>query len=161
MKSFVGRSILRENLNVKLFERYIKEHFGETLAISPVNSMTPFVVRMPDGTEEYIFVVKAESWLYEPLKGKSINDVVPMSAKAYLENGNLIFGFDVQPDISLESEIPKEKIKGFLQRLYKQEVLTVVIVDHITTNIVWLTNNFPFWRVKSQFRPLFDYFGVK
>jgi len=152
---------LRENFNVKLFERYIKEHFGETLAISPVNSMTPFAVRMPDGKEEYIFVVKAESWLYEPLKGKSINDVVPMSAKAYLENGNLIFGFDIEPDISLESEIPKEKINGFLQRLYKQDKLTVVIIDHITTNVVWLTNNFPFKQVRDQFQPLFDYFGVR
>lgn len=150
---------LRDNLNVKMLERFIKENYSKILLNSPVNSMTPFVVEI-NGEEEFLFIVKAESWLYEPLKDKTIKDNVPMGVKAYMEEDKLIWGFNIDPDISLETEIYFDKIFEFLKRMYKQKKLTVVILDHITNNIVWLTNNYPFWKVKEQFNPLFKYFEI-
>ncbi|GFN32521.1 hypothetical protein [Paenibacillus xylaniclasticus] len=152
---------MRQNFNVKMFERWLKEGYGEVIADAPTNSMTPVIGTLPDGKKEYIFVVKGEEWLYEPLKGKTIEDTVPMGAKAYMEGINLIWGFDIEPDINLECEIPHSKIYDFLCTIKQQDKLTVVIVNHITTNIVWMTNNFPFEKVKEQFKPLFDYFDVK
>jgi hypothetical protein len=152
---------LRQNFNVQLFEQWLKRNYGEDIATAPINSMTPVVGEFPDGKQEYVFIVKAEEWLYEPLKGKTIDDTVPMAAKAYMEGDKLIWGFNVDPDINLECEIPANKIKKFLTLLKQQDKLTVIIVNHITMNIVWMTNNYPFWRGRDQFKLLFDYFGVR
>lgn len=151
---------MRENFNVKMFEQWLKTSYSHEILTAPDNSMTPLGVDLPDGRHEFIFLVKAESWLYEPLQGKDINDTVPMGVKSYKEGENLIFGFDVDPDINLESVIPKDKIEKFLTSLRQQDIITVVVIDHITMNIVWLTNNYPFWSVRDKFSPLFDFYGI-
>jgi hypothetical protein len=151
---------MRENLHVKMFEQYIKRNFSEIINQSPVNSMTPFTLETEEGREEYIFIVKAESWLYEPLMEQDIDKQRPMGCKAYTEGENLIFGFDIDPDINLETEIYKDLIVEFLTRLHKQKILMVAVVDHITMNLVWITNNYPFWKVKEKFNPLFKHYGI-
>lgn len=152
---------MRQNFNIKMFEQWVKQNYGNEIINSPVNSMTPFVGELPEGKKEYIFIVKAESWLYEPLKGKTLDDTVPMGSKAYMEGDKLIWGFDIDPDINLESEIPADKIKKFLNLMIQQDKITVVIVDHLTMNIVWMTNNYPFKEVKDQFKPLFEQYGLR
>lgn len=151
---------MRSNFNVKLFEQWIKKNYGETIAEAPINSMTPVVGKLPDGKQEYIFIAKAEEWIYEPLKDKTIEDKVPMGVKAYMEDDNLIWGFNIDPDISLESVIPHDIAKEFLIGIKMQDKLTVVIVNHITMNIVWMTNDYPFWQVKDQFKVFFEYFNL-
>ncbi len=150
---------MRDHLFVKMTEQYIKKYLTDTLLESPINSMTPFVVEREDGIEEYLFVCKTESWIYEPLQGKSINSRTRIGAKSYIENDNLIFGFDVEPDINLESEILKEKIVGFLKRLYVQDKITIAIVDYITLNIVWVVH-YHFGHVRNNFNTLFKYYGI-
>lgn len=141
-------------------EKTLKQFFEKEIISAPVNSMTPFVVIRPDDRESYIFVAKCERWIYEPLLEKSIADRVKTRVKTYTEGTSLIFGFDIEPDISLESEIPKDKIEGFLKRLKEEEYLTIVVMDHITLRIIWMTNDIPFWKVKHKFNPLFEAFGV-
>lgn len=152
---------MRENLYVKLVEQHIKKHCSETLDNSPVNCMTPFLFEREDGIEEYMFVVKAESWLYNPLEGRTIDDRLHIGVKAYQEDNNLIFGFDVEPDINLETVIYEDKIRDFLIKLKKQERLTITMIDYITYNIVWIANDYPFYKVVDQFQPLFDYYRVE
>jgi hypothetical protein len=153
---------MRDNVHVKLIEMHIKKHFAETLLISPVNSMTPFVVATEDeeDKEKYMFILKAESWLYEPLQGQSMDSKREMGCKAYMEGDKLIFGFMIEPDIDAETEIHSDKIVDFLERLYHQDTLTVVVIDHITMNVVWVTNDFAFGSIRDKFNPFFQKFGI-
>ncbi|MDQ0090533.1 hypothetical protein J2T12_003956 [Paenibacillus anaericanus] len=152
---------MRENINIKLYEQWLKRNYGQAIANAPVNSMTPLVGELPDSKQELIFVTKAESWLYEPLKGKGIDDTVLMDVKAYPEGDNLIWNFDIEPNISFESKITTNKIEEFLNIIIDQDYLTVVIVDQLTMNIVWMTNNYPLLQTLLMLRSMFKHFGVR
>lgn len=56
---------MRQNFNIQLYERWLHQNCGDIIIIAPVNSMTPVVGELPEGKQEYVFIVKAEEWLYD------------------------------------------------------------------------------------------------
>ncbi|MEK4509469.1 hypothetical protein [Paenibacillus sp. FSL K6-2524] len=152
---------MRDNFNIKKFERWLKNSYGEEIANAPVNSFQPYFTEFPDGKQELIFVAKCESWLYEPLKGKTSEDTVLTNIKAYLEGDKFIWGFNIESVINYESEIPDDSIEDFLSAIINLDALTIVIVDHLTTNIVWMTNDYPLQQTLLTLRPMFKHLGIR
>lgn len=153
-----------EPLRIKTFipslHGFLKKYYGKAIQESLLNTLTPYEVERPDGTIDLIFVAKCDSSIHEPVSSKGRDSNAHMSIHMYTEASNLIFGFTIDNDIKLESEISDELSERFLSVLKKQDTLTLVVWDSETDNIVWVTNTFPFSQVKDQFNLAFEHYGV-
>lgn len=146
--------------SLKMFERFIHTNFIDVLRISPMDSLTPFQVGDGDGEqEEFLFIGKLSPYIYEPFKGRSLNEQIPIKMAMYNEGDNLIIHFDML-DVQLETEIRAELIEKFLPILYQQEKITLAILDGYAYNLVWLTNTIPFGKIRHHYQEIFDKYGV-
>lgn len=145
---------------LKEFETYIKQHYSDVLRISPGNSTTPFEVEnMLTGKSEFLFISKCDPYVYEPLKNRDIQEKVNITLTMYVEGNNLIIRFELL-DIILETEINGGQAKGFLSTLIHQEIITLVVVDAKTHNVIWLTNTIPFQTIRFHYKEIFEKYGV-
>lgn len=146
--------------SLEIFERFLHTNFLDVLHISPIDSLTPFQVGNEEGgQEEFLFIGKLSPYVYEPFKGRSLNDHIPIKMAMYIENDSLIIQFDIL-DVLLETEIRPELIQKFLPILYQQEKITVAIVDGYNYKLVWLTNTIPFGEMRHHYQEVFDRYGI-
>lgn len=146
---------------LKMFERFIHTNFIDVLHISPMDSLTPFQVGSPeDGQNEFIFIGKLSPYIYEPFKGRSLNEQVPIKMAMYKEGANLIVHFDTL-GVQLETEIRAEVIRPFLSILAQQEKITLAILDGYTYNLMWLTNTIPFGKIRHHYKEIFEEYGIQ
>jgi hypothetical protein len=143
---------------IKMLESTIKRLFIEELTISPVNSMTPFEVTA-DGKDEFYFIIKADPYIAEPFV-ENTSDTFHFQFSMYEEGTSLIVRIECFDDVRMESEIERKVIVPFLKTLYDQEVITFIVIDHITSNIIWANNKFDFSSVRDQFAHFFRKYGI-
>jgi hypothetical protein len=143
-----------------VFEKFIHSNFKEALNISPDDSLTPFQVgNIFNGEEEFLFVAKCTPFIYKSLKGRRLEQETRIQMSMYNEDKKLIIRFELL-DITLETEIREEQIKGFLSVLYNQEKITLAVVDASTYKLIWVTNTIPFKAIRTQYQEVFDKYGV-
>lgn len=147
--------------SLKMFERFIHANFIDVLRISPMDSLTPFQVGEQVGEqEEFIFIGKLSPYIYEPFKGRSLSESIPIEMAMYNEGDNLIVHFDTL-GVQLETEIRAEVIRPFLSTLAQQEKITIAILDGYTYDLVWLTNTIPFRAIRHHFQEIFEGNGIE
>lgn len=143
----------------KKYESFLHEQLGPALSELPLDMLIPLNYESDAGKEEIVFIAKCSADQYTPVTQRESDDIVPISVHMEMVPSRFSFAITLD-DLALQIGLQLTRAEEILRCLYDQEKITVILLDHQTLHVVWLTTEVHFEALRHNYDAIFQFFAI-